>query len=115
MINVFLKANEGGTCSRGAIIYVIQNIDNGSALFFTTKLDILQDVIGPWLKYDGFHSYRNFDLKHASCPAEIDYEAVKNNFKAQVKNIKLAENLSESDTKKVHEFYRMISTFKYLD
>ena len=109
LTDVYFRGAEGGHCERGASVYVIRNFGAGSSLLFTIKdLDILNQIIEPWQKLPFNENSSD------SCPPDTNYNKVKENFAAQVKNIRNAENLSQSDTDKIHTLYQIISTFKFL-
>lgn len=117
LIDVYIRGSGLTTsCERGASFYVVYNIRDYSSLMFTLELAVLEEIIEPWAKIpvDG-DSYTDDDGLIRFCPRDVDYSEVKENFTAQVMNIRNAENLSEGDIEKLRVLYQILSTFKFIE
>ena len=82
-------------------------------MLFTIKLEELKEITELWPEIPPNYSFLDDEGGMWFCPPDIDHNRVKENFVAQIRNIRNAENLSDEDTEKLKTVYQILSTFRF--
>ena len=113
LIRMALTGFETSACQPEAAVYIIHNFGINGSFLFTTELDVLDEITSLWPNIP--LNYSRLDDKGTEwfCPPDIDHSKVKEQFDANITNIRNAENLSESDIYRLKTLYQILSTFQF--